>query len=117
MKLESVKILEKVCEVYKLSIDNIKSNSRIGEVVKARQIYSYLSMNYTNDKIDYIAALINRDRTTVLHSVNKINSEMYIYKDLLDEINYIKDKLIVNKLVVQDVNLLDLSKNYTNSFL
>lgn len=117
MKTNTKEILNLVCCYYNLKKTDLESESRKKNIVKARHIYAYLSMNFTKEKPAYIGVLINRDRTTVLHSFKKINNESKIYQDISEELNELKERIFENKLVIKDVNLLGLTINYTNSFL
>lgn len=70
---------------------NIEKNTRKDEYIKARTMYYFLSRNYTSQPLSDIGALINRDHSTVIHSLNK-NHEFYdkhnqVYKNGLASFN------------------------------
>ena len=117
MKTTSSQILKAVCGYYNIKQITLQSENRKSEIVNARHIYSYLAKKYTKEKDLYIGILINRDRTTIIHSYNKISNEIEIYSNLSKEIEEIKEIILDNKLVIKDIDLLALSINYTNSFV
>lgn len=117
MTTNAKQILKVVCNYYNLKLEELQSETRLTKIVHARHIYSFLSKENTKEKAEYIGVLINRDRSTVIHSFNKISSELKIYKDLNEEINALKEIIFENKLIIKDIDLLALSINYTNSFI
>jgi len=116
MSLQLTKILTTVSNFYEIPADLIKSKTRKDEVVHARQVYMYLSKKYTNLSLSQISMVCNRDHSTVIHAIKVIKDQIYIDKEIMAEIEEIEQNLI-NPLVVQDINLLQLSKNHTLSYV
>lgn len=114
-------ILSICSDVLNIPEAEIKGKSRKAEVVIARHIYCYIATNKTNYTLQYIGFLINRDHSSVIHASKNI----YGFLSLKDDIATINYNLVLDKIeqksyrniVVQDVNLLELSQNYTNSFV
>jgi len=82
-------IKEKVCNYFKISEEDIRSNKRIKNILIPRQIAMFLSRELTNDSLNSIASKFGgRDHTTVLHSCKKIkllyNSDDYIKRVVED---------------------------------
>ena len=82
-------IKEKVCNYFKISEEDIRSNKRIKNILIPRQIAMFLSRELTNDSLNSIASKFGgRDHTTVLHSYKKIkslyNSDDYIKRVVED---------------------------------
>lgn len=66
------KILDIVYEVTGISANDIKSSSRLSEIAQARQLYCYLARKLTGKNYHFIGRYINRDRTVVMKSIQKI---------------------------------------------
>jgi|TARA_B110000503_G_C6990652_1_gene347191 chromosomal replication initiator protein len=86
------KIIEKVSEYYKISINDIKGKSRKRHFVKARFISMYLIRNQTSLKLKTIGDIVGRDHTTVMHSLQTIQNTLSLHydTDLGDELKEIK---------------------------
>ena len=70
---------------------NIERNTRMDEYIKARTMYYFLSRTYTSQPLSDIGGLLNRDHSTVIHSLSK-NHEFYakynqVYRNGLDSFN------------------------------
>ena len=67
-------ILEKVCNHYGVSQQNVFSKSRKRNFVQVRQVSMYLAQKYTKMPAGRIGQLIGgRDHSTVIHSCNKVD--------------------------------------------
>jgi len=55
---------------------NIEKNTRKEEYIIARTMYYFLSRTYTSQPLSDIGGLLNRDHSTVIHSLSK-NHEFY----------------------------------------
>lgn len=67
---ENTDILKVVSLITGVSIDEIKSKSKIGEYVTARHIYAYAVSKYGTQL--NAGELINRDRTSIIYGKRKI---------------------------------------------
>lgn len=84
-------ILEKVCQHYNVSPQNIFSKSRKREYVLARQISMYLAQKFTKMPTSRIGQLIGgRDHSTVIHSCTAIEQRLKVDKAFMDEMNSIE---------------------------
>ena len=111
-KITIYDILLKVSEKYRISVEQMKGKERYAEIVKARHIYFYLCRKLTSATYYKIAKLLNRDHSTVIHAENKIADEIYYYRHFEQEINDLIVELQPLKIVVSDINLLQLSEIY-----
>jgi chromosomal replication initiator protein len=85
-------ILEKVCNHYQVSQQNIFSKSRKRSLVQGRQVSMYLAQKYTKMPASRIGQLIgNRDHSTVIHSCNAIEQRIKTDKAFSDEISSIEN--------------------------
>ena len=85
-----------VCELYNISIDDLKGKKRNSEIAVPRQIAMYIARKYINESFPKIGSDFGgKDHTTVMHSVNKIENELKKNNDLKIQINKIVEKLNV----------------------
>mgnify|MGYP003631825774 CR=1 FL=1 len=85
-KLES--LLAIICESLGVTVEDAKGTVRDAEIVRARQIYSYLAkeMGYTYKKI---GSIINRDHSTVIYACKIVTNRKFDFKILADYNNVI----------------------------
>ena len=87
-------ILEKVCQHYKVTPQNVFSKSRKRDYVQVRQISMYLAQKYTKMPASRIGQLIgNRDHSTVIHSCNTIEQRLKVDKAFSAEVSSIENSL------------------------
>ncbi len=72
IKLKNNKMLKEIHEIIKeeTGIDFIEDNSRKREVIDVRQIFCKIAIDHYD--IYQIAEFINRDRTSVIHSIARV---------------------------------------------
>ena len=107
------KIISAVSNYYEIPVAEIKGKSRKADLVKARQVYFYLARVLTPYSLSKIAENTYRDHATALHGIKTIKNELWLYKELEDDIQMIEGELIT-PLVIKDINLLELSKEQGN---
>ena len=85
-------ILEKVCQHYGISQQNVFSKSRKRDYVQVRQISMYLAQKYTKMPASRIGQLIGgRDHSTVLHSCAAVERRLKTDRAFFDELNSIEN--------------------------
>lgn len=117
MKASRKHILNTVLGYYGITEKEISSSDRRTNLVRARQMYCYLCDQHTSEILSSIGLLINRDHSTVLYSISKTKVEKEIYSHLKIEITEITEAIFKTALVIENVDLLKLTENYTASFL
>ncbi|MBQ3038608.1 MAG: chromosomal replication initiator protein DnaA [Clostridia bacterium] len=94
IKITPQKIIECVCEFYKLKPEDLKGPSRVKEVVTPRHIAMYLCKTLTDMNFVTIAKVFgNRDRTSVMHGVDRIMKIIQTDSNLKSEIDFISKDL------------------------
>ena len=84
-------ILDKVCQHYNVSQQNVFSKSRKRDYVLARQISMYLAQKFTNMPTSRIGHLIGgRDHSTVIHSCTAVEQRLKVDRAFMEEINSIE---------------------------
>ena len=70
-------IINYICKYYNLDEQTIRGQQRVRDAVSARQIAMYLIRRMTNLSLDDIGKQFdNRDHTTVLYSIDKVEKQM-----------------------------------------
>ena len=91
-------ILEKVCQHFGVTQQNVFSKSRKREFVQVRQISMYLAQKYTKMPASRIGQLIGgRDHNTVLHSCSAVEERLKVDKAFLEELNSIERSFKLKK--------------------
>lgn len=87
-------LIKVVSDFYDISEKDLLTRCRRKEIVKPRQIAMYLLRSELKNSFPYIGSKLGgRDHTTAIHACAKIEKEIRTDKNLLDEINLIKEKL------------------------
>jgi chromosomal replication initiator protein len=90
----SKQIIEKVCDFYDITMDEITGPKRDKEIVVPRQVAMYLLREELHLSYPKIAGEIGKkDHTTVMHGVEKIEREIDSNEQLRQEINLIRERV------------------------
>ena len=90
VKITPEKIMERVAIFYKISIDDLTGKARTKQVAMPRQVAMYLCNKLTDMNFGMIGKVFGgKDRTTVMHNVNKIGKDLEYNESLKTDINYI----------------------------
>lgn len=87
------KVIEKVAEFYDISVDEIKSSSRVPNISNARSIVSYIAREKLQHSYESIAKAVNKRHQTITYSVDKTKKELKENKKLNTELNKILKQL------------------------
>jgi len=96
--VSAAEIIKAVSAYYKISADDLSGSSRAQAIALARQIAMYICREQTSLSLPKIGQLFgNRDHTTVMYAVKKVNSLMnerrYVYNQVSEIISKIKSDL------------------------
>ena len=95
VKLTPQAIIEGVSDFYNVTVDDIKGPSRVKELVVPRHVAMYLCKTLTDMNFVTIAKVFgNRDRTSVMHGVDRIMKNIQLDANLKAEIEFITKDLI-----------------------
>lgn len=87
---ESGTVILAVSEEMGVDVDDILGRSRLAEVVEARQLVAYLlGIDYGLDAA-VIGRVLDRDRSTVLHSIQKTRRRLRLETTLLERLERIR---------------------------
>ena len=87
-------ILEATCQVFNFTLDQITGGSRRRPLVDARQIAMYVTRNMTDLSYPEIGRSFgNRDHTTVIHAVRKIEHHMTERKEIFDKVQDLQKRV------------------------
>ena len=91
-------ILEKVCNHYHVSQQQVNSRSRKRDYVLVRQVSMYLAQKYTKMPASRIGQLIGgRDHSTVIHSCSAVEQRLKVDKAFHAELNSIENSFRLKK--------------------
>ena len=87
-------IIDYICKYYNLDEAAIRGPQRRRDMTQARQVAMYLIRSMTNLSLDDIGREFgNRDHTTVLHSLDKVEAQMKTDKAFAEAIKEIKTNI------------------------
>ena len=90
VKITPDKIMDKVSTFYDVTKDELIGKSRVKTLVVPRQVAMYLCSKLTDMNAGMIGKTFgNKDRTTVIHSVQKIEGDLETDHILKTNIDYI----------------------------
>jgi chromosomal replication initiator protein len=91
-------ILDKVCQHYNVTQQQVFSKSRKRDYVQVRQICMYLAQKYTKMPSSRIGQLIgNRDHSTVIHSCTTVEQRLKTDSAFRCEIGSIENSFLLKK--------------------
>lgn len=90
VKITPDKIMDKVCIIYNVTKDELIGKSRVRQLVVPRQVAMYLCSKLTNMNSSMIGNTFGgKDRTSVIHNVQKIETLLETDEELKRNIDYI----------------------------
>lgn len=89
VKITPDKIMDKVSTFYSVTKEELIGKSRVKSLVLPRQVAMYLCTKLTDMNAGMIGKTFSKDRTTVLHSVEKIETDLNTDKIMKTNIDYI----------------------------
>ena len=91
-------IIDKVCNHFNVSAQDVSGKSRKRDLVVARQVSMYLAQKYTKMPAARIGKLVaGRDHSTVIHSCEKVSERMKIDRRFCDEVTSIENSFLLKK--------------------
>jgi chromosomal replication initiator protein len=92
VKVDVQTIIEVVAEQYKMAVDDILGKKRNKEIVMPRQVAMYLAREMGGMSYPDIGRAFGRDYTTVIHSYEKIKTEVKRDSNLKNTISDIRSR-------------------------
>src|SRR5574344_208111 len=93
-KVNEQKILNVVSNYFNISINQMTGKLKTGQIANARHVAIYLMRNLLNISLKQIGELFsNRDHTTIMHSVSKVEELLKNDQQTKIAINEIKNRL------------------------
>lgn len=89
VKITPDKIMDKVCAAYGVTKDELLGKSRIRHLVVPRQVAMYLCSKLTDMNSNTIGRAFHKDRSTVMHGIEKIEKDRLTDESLKSNIDYI----------------------------
>lgn len=92
-QLSGETIRELVSSQFRVSVDDLVSNSRKRACSFPRQIGMYLTRKYTRESLADIGGLYNRDHSTVLYAIKAVSREISQNGGVRQQVEMLADKL------------------------
>ena len=93
-KTNITKVQKVVADFFQISVDDLKGKKRSSSVAFPRQIAMFLSRDVLNESFQRIGLEFGgRDHTTVMHSCEKIESDIKTTKSIKETVDKIKQNL------------------------
>lgn len=86
-------IQKEVETFYRVKHSDLVGQSRARDVVMPRQIAMYLCRQLLDDPLETIGIKFNRDHSTVMHSVSKVERDILTNRNIQEELEAIKKKI------------------------
>lgn len=86
-------IQKEVESFYRVKHSDLVGSSRARDVVFPRQIAMYLCRQLLDDPLETIGNKFNRDHSTVMHSVSKIEKDILTNRNIQEELEVIKKNI------------------------
>ena len=84
------RIISTVSKNYGVAVEDIKSKKKTDNIANARHIAIYLIRNITDLSLKEIGKIFDRDHSTVLSSLNKVELNIKTMKNTASEIKKLK---------------------------
>ncbi len=69
-------IVDLVCRHFKVTREELASRSRLRRITFPRQVAMYLCRRFTEESLEAIGRLFNRDHATVVYALNSVNKKI-----------------------------------------
>lgn len=86
-------IREAICELYLFERKELLGEARVVDVVRARQIFCWLAYRHTRLSTTQIGTHIQRDHSTVVHAIHKIEREAVTNPVLADDLDLLRMRI------------------------
>ncbi len=94
-KANILKVQKVVADYFQISVDDLKSKKRSASIAFPRQIAMYLSRTILNESFERIGLEFGgKDHSTVMHSCDKIKSEINTNNEIKNSIDEIKKNIV-----------------------
>jgi chromosomal replication initiation ATPase DnaA len=86
-------IMNCVCEFFSVTKEQIEGKRGKGILPWARHVFNYMCKKYSRLTLKGIGDLINRDHTTVMHSLKTVQGNMDSYPEYKEQVLFIDNKI------------------------
>lgn len=93
-RLTIEEIVNQVSQFYKINEKDILGNSRTKDIAWARHVAIYLSRTILNTAFKEIGKYFNRDHSTIMSSVTKVETTIKNKRESLEEIELLKNLIL-----------------------
>jgi chromosomal replication initiator protein len=87
------RIVQLICQYFKVSVEALQSNSRKKSVVHPRNLSMFLCRKYTHETLETIGRAFNRSHATVIYAVEAITREMERKAALHNQVEFLSQQV------------------------
>jgi len=87
------RIQRAVCDVLRLSLEDMRSPRRAPNLVRGRQLAMYVARNQTDLSLAEIARGFDRDHSTVIHSIRRVERDLEPGSDIHKALELIHERV------------------------
>ena len=110
-------IFNAVCDYFQFSKEEILYKERTKNLVLARQIFCYISDEFSTSSQGKIGRFIGYTNGNVIYSINEIKIKKEIEKGVKKDVEGVISNLFqADSIVIHDIDLLKLTENYSKLF-
>ena len=91
MKPTALEIMNAVAEAYGITLEELRSHSRIARIATARAVVCYLLYRNYNYSTKDVGNMVLRDHTTVMHNCRKVQGFYLLQKMYATDLAIIKE--------------------------
>lgn len=92
---DSIKVVKAVAASYGYTLEDIRAKGRNRELSQARHVAMYMLKKYTQSSLRDIGIFLgNRDHSTIIHGIDKVEHEMEITVDFKQKIIDIENNIV-----------------------
>lgn len=94
LPIDIMRIIEVVSAYNNVTLDQMRSKSKLGRIVKARKHYSYLARELTDLSLTAIGEQVKRNHATIIYHHKLMRAEIELYQSERNAIEIIRSVII-----------------------
>lgn len=92
-------ILERVCEEFGCTIDDVRSLVRKRNFSNARRVYSYITRTHLKDSFIRIGMELNKDHSSVIEQIQRMEDFIYTKDSVARTLQKIERHLLTKQII------------------
>ncbi len=93
-------IINVICNYFQVTREELSSKSRKRSITVPRNISMYLSRKYTNSSLKEIGEYFNRDHSTVLNAIRRVETEIKKNYKIKNQLEFLKKQIKLKSIKI-----------------